>query len=387
MKRIAVVGVLGLAVLGCEDTNGPSSLPAPQNLFYVLEASGDPEAPAGVLLEWDAVNASNLQVYNVYSSLDGTNFDLRGSTTSLTFHDGGQPDVEYFVTAVDTDGDESPDSDHVIIDEFLRLESPTALASISLDGAVHLLWTDNPFETEPEGFRRYRVYSTDYSLDEDLCGATWVLEGTTIGPEFISSPLPNGLPFCFAVSAESIEGWESLWSPLRADTPRPDARNVLVWNTVANPSLSGFRFFLDANGDGVAADTELGLVTSSTDPIIDFQVVENGGIMTLQPVRAGVTVALYSNQPISDLTDIDIAPLAGFAATGIEASPGFGYVFQMQEADGFFRYGGLRVQHVGVDFIIFDWSYQTDPGNPELSRHGGRPTAPDHELIVTGVKR
>ena len=27
--------------------------------------------------------------------------------------------------------------------------------------------------------------------------------------------------------------------------------------------------------------------------------------------------------------------------------------------------------HVGQDYVIFDWSYQTDPGNPELHVGGG----------------
>ena len=37
-------------------------------------------------------------------------------------------------------------------------------------------------------------------------------------------------------------------------------------------------------------------------------------------------------------------------------------------ADGFLRYGALRATHVGRDFAIVDWSYQTDPGNPQLIR-------------------
>ena len=46
--------------------------------------------------------------------------------------------------------------------------------------------------------------------------------------------------------------------------------------------------------------------------------------------------------------------------------PGFGYVFEMDGGDGFKRYGALRVTHVGQDFLIVDWAFQTDPGNPEL---------------------
>ena len=41
------------------------------------------------------------------------------------------------------------------------------------------------------------------------------------------------------------------------------------------------------------------------------------------------------------------------------------------QGDGLVRYGAVRVSHVGQNFLIFDWSYQTDPGNPELLVGGG----------------
>jgi hypothetical protein len=50
----------------------------------------------------------------------------------------------------------------------------------------------------------------------------------------------------------------------------------------------------------------------------------------------------------------------------LEASPGFGYVFEMDGGDGFLRYGAVRVTHVGQNFLILDWAFQTDRGNPEL---------------------
>ena len=40
----------------------------------------------------------------------------------------------------------------------------------------------------------------------------------------------------------------------------------------------------------------------------------------------------------------------------------------MNENDGFYRYGAVRVVAVGPDYVIFDWSYQPDRGNPELLR-------------------
>lgn len=378
------LGLIGVAAVACNDTSAPS-IAAPQNLIYMLEASGDPQAPAGVLLTWDQVTDPDLDLYRVYSSVDGTNFDLRASTTSISFHDVGQPDLSYFVTAVAQNGDESDGSNEVTIDERLRLESPSSIVGTSLDQAVHLAWSDNAFLAEPAGFRRYRVYSTSYSLDDGLCGESWAVEGTTVSPEFLVGALTNGAPMCFGVSAESIEGWESLWSPLWADTPRPDARNVVVFRQGADITVSGFSFYMDTNGDGQVNANELGLVLRGDRTDIDFRVIDIAGVLYLEPVRAGTGVVSYGTVPVEDLTSIDIAPDTTFDASAIEASPGFGYVFEMDGGDGFARYGAVRVTHVGTDYLILDWSYQTDPGNPELQYHGGLPVGEGGGLVIRGV--
>ena len=92
------------------------------------------------------------------------------------------------------------------------------------------------------------------------------------------------------------------------------------------------------------------------------------GSLWLKPVRGDVKLALYSTSPVADLTSIDIAPVRSAFATGaIEAVPGYAYVFEMLLADGL-HYGAVRVTHVGRTYLILDWSYQTDPGNPELRR-------------------
>ena len=379
-KMLVVVGAMAMAA--CSDLFAP--IERPEGLIYELEPSGDPLLPLGVLLTWLPVTDPGLEAYNVYGRLDGSSqFDLRGTTTSTSFHDNGFPDLEYRVTAVNTEGDESQPSDAVLIDERLRLEAPASIVGTTLNGAIHLAWADNAFLAEPDGFKTYRVYTTSYDLDADLCGATWSLEGTTVAPEFLVAALANGVSMCFGVSAESIEGWESLWSDLWADTPRPDARNVLAYAFQADADLSGFRFFEDLNGDGLVGANELGLIRRGDRTDIDFFLDRVGSAIFLEPVRTGTTLALYSANPIEDLTSIDIAPVGGYAPTGLSAEPGFGYVFEMDGGDGFLRYGGLRVTHVGTDFIIFDWSYQTDHGNPELSVSGGRASG-GGGLVVTG---
>jgi len=245
---------------------------------------------------------------------------------------------------------------------------PATLSSTSLDGAVALTWTDNSYTSDPGNFQNYRVYSTSYNLDQNQCGSSWQLEGTTVAPEFVVGALTNGIPHCFSVTATSVDGFESDRSPLRADTPRPDSRNIILYATQFQAPGSAFRFWDDLNRDGGVQADELGLVRSSTDPAIDFFVDRDGvGDLYLTPVRVGTGVEYYDdNDPVEDLTSIDFAADRTYRTSGILAIPGYGYVFEMDGGDGFKRYGAVRLSHVGQDFLILDWAYQTDPNNPEL---------------------
>lgn len=244
--------------------------------------------------------------------------------------------------------------------------APSALTSTSLDAAVALTWPDNAFEADPANFSNYVVYSTSYDLDHDQCGSDWNIEGTTVAPEFIVAALTNGVPKCFEVTAQGTAGGESNASPVRNDTPRPDARNIVVYARQAQSAGSAFRFWQDLNSDGAVARSELGLALDGSNAAADFTIERDGtGTLYLTPARAGVTVALYGTAPVEDLTSIDLAPLDGFDAVGIEALPGWGYVFEMPGTQ-FVQYGAVRVTHVGQNFLILDWAYQTDPGNPEL---------------------
>jgi hypothetical protein len=249
-------------------------------------------------------------------------------------------------------------------------QSPTTLSSVSLDGAIALSWSDNAYVSDPSNFQNYRVYSTTYNIDTNptTCGTSFTLEGTTVAPEFVVGALTNGVPRCFAVTAISVDGFESDRSPLRGDTPRPDARNVVVFARQSQNAQSGFRFWDDLNGDGQVQSDELGLVRGGSSANIDFAVDRDAsGDLFLTPVRAGTGVEYYNSAaPVDDLTSVDFAPDQTYQSTPIQAVPGFGYVFQMSAADGIPRYGALRVTHVGQTFLILDWAFQTDPGNPEL---------------------
>ena len=254
---------------------------------------------------------------------------------------------------------------------------PADLTSTTLDQAVALNWPDNAYTADPANFEVYAIYSTSYDFDNDLCGNSWALEGTTVAPEFIVGALSNGVPRCFTVTARSVEGAESARSVSRADTPRPDSRNLALNVLPSQDAGSGFRFWDDLDGDQQVQDSEMGLVRAGSAGDIDFAVERDGtGSVFLTPVRPGTGVEFYDDEvPVGDLTSVDFAPCipdsspdgcAPYTTSPIEALPGFGYVFETDGGDGFVRYGAVRVTHVGPTFIILDWAFQTDRGNPEL---------------------
>ena len=393
MRKLVPLAILALvAIAACQpalvDPGNGSGPSTPANLSYQLEPSGDPSRPLGILLIWDDVTDANLASYRVYSRAAASDaYGLRGQTTSNTFHDNGVPHLQYYVTAVDADGNESSGSNVITVDQRLQLVAPTWLTSISLNGAIHLQWDDTSYAAAPARFKWYRIYSTDYNLDTGFCGTSWSLEGTTIAPEFLASAMTNGVPRCFGVSAVSQEGYESLWSPLRQDTPRPDARNTLVFAYDKNQAQSGFRFWQDANNDGIAQTSELGLVQDGNLTSIDFWVHRDptDSSLWLVPEFSGTQVQLYGNSPVADLTSIDFAPASGYSRNMIQAVAGYGYVFQIVEGSSI-RYAALRVTDVSRDYVIFDWSFQTDVGNPELLVRGGQSTALSTTTVVTGSK-
>lgn len=368
MRRPVFLIAAAVALSACSNsdiTGGTSDLTPPSNLTYQLVPSGDPVNPEGIVLRWDPVDDSRVTNYVVYSrGSAGEQWSRRAETTSASFDDLGTPDLQYQVASMASDGSESAPSNTITVDASNTLITPGTLSSISLNQAVWLSWPADARLDAPGLFDYYRVYSTGYDLDRNLCDPDWVLEGTTVSEDFLASGLPNGEPRCFAVSAISIDGHESDWTTPRSDTPRPDARNVLLFASDVDATESGFSFFVPSTG-------ALGVVLPGNRTDIDFRVERDpDGSMWLVPIRSGTVLALYSEYPLADLTSIDIAPPDDeFSAGAIEAVPGYGYVFRTL-LDGQYHYAGVRVTNVSKDYIIIDWSYQRDPGNPELSIGG-----------------
>jgi hypothetical protein len=357
----AMALTLTVFVSGCDATGvGHADPDEPTDLYYQLIPSGDPTAPAGIVLQWTAPRSGRALTYDVYSRISTRDeFDLRGTTTSPSFHEAAYPQLQYYVEAIDGEGRVLGQTNVVEVDERNRLPAPQALTSVTLNGGVQLLWDQNAYDASPSLFDSYRVYSTSMTATRACDDAAWALEGTTVSDGFLARNLPNGETRCFAVSAISIDGHESLWSNIREDTPRFDARSIVVDASDVRRTSSGFVFM---PGAGV-----LGSVVSDTTPGADLVLERRAdGALWFRSARAETRIMQYGVTPLSTLEAIDRAPLVGYVDAA-RAIAGYGYAVRVQYADGM-RYASLRVVHVAADYVLFDFAFQTQSGNGELLR-------------------
>ncbi len=307
-----------LVLAACSETQivgGGSLVSAPSNLLYTVEASGTPGAPSGVLLQWDFDNDPNLSSWNVYSRGSTTeSYRLRATTTSNSFHDEGIPHLQYYVTAADIDGNESGPSNVVTVDERLVLDKPTTLTSTTLNAAIALTWSDNAFLGNPSRFKIYRVYSTSYDLDQNLCGDTWFLEGTTVSPEFIvCSADQRSIPLLWGFRREYRGVRESMvtdpfgYSAAR----RPECGDLRSSGSGCGqwfPVLARFERQWDGPGGGVGIDPRWVFHTQRLFGRAGRRRCALSHPGAQRDRRAAVTGAA----PVADLTSIDVAPVGPY---------------------------------------------------------------------------
>ena len=177
-------------------------------------------------------------------------------------------------------------------------DTPASLSSTSLDGAVALTWTDNSYQSDPAplfqlpGLQHRRTTSTTTSAAR--AGAS------RARPWHRSSSwarLPMASPGAFHVTAVSVDGFESGRSPLRADTPRPDSRNVAV-ATVQSDVTAGAASASGTISTATASPTTTSWAWCGTarSGAIDFFVDRDiDGRVFLNPVRFGTGVEYYAN--------------------------------------------------------------------------------------------
>jgi hypothetical protein len=219
--------------------------------------------------------------------------------------------------------------------------APRGVRSVTGDGEVLLVWYEN---TEPdiEGYRIYRSQTLE---------GYYYLIGETNLDYFLDFGLQNGETYFYAVSAFDCNGNEGdLSYDIVYDTPRPEGYGEKVFDYHIWPDYGGWNFsgYCIVPFDHPACDFYYGYDSYYEAPF--FYVGRTGGLIQ----DFGYT---------ESLDEITYAPEYGWSSTGIvETIIGHTYIFWTWDN----HFAKFRVIEIDEDYVVFDWAYQIDPGNPEL---------------------
>lgn len=271
---------------------------------------------------------------------------------------------EYYVAAVGSGAETASTVVSVFVPTFTPPPVPDSAEVIALDGANYLKW--GTASRAAGDFSFYTVYLA-------VAADTFLL-GETDSEGFLDQLAANGTTYSYFVTAVDSDGDESNGSTLASGTPRPDYHGEWVYAFEDQPTLSGFFFQADegtsriVTGNGGAWDlrmesdgTTWWLRTGGS-----AEVHNNGGFVT-KALKCGPGADF-------DCSDVSVAPTINYATGLFEMIPQTTYVVRVTDTDGV-HYGAIRVEFLGFDqadaIMIFDWSYQLQPGNPNLVGQAG----------------
>ena len=236
--------------------------------------------------------------------------------------------------------------------------APRGLYSTTGDQSVTLRWLAN---TEA-GVAGYRVYQSTCAT---TCPYTRI--GTSTGTSFLVTGLTNGVTRFFAVAAVDGAGNESaLTYETVYDTPRPEGIGAAMVNLRGGPGGTGWDF-------------SAMLARPISNSAVDVLYSDTLGFSEIYAADANTDIqdAGYA----TTLDAVDYAPTAGWSPTGsVEVIPGHCYVVWTRDN----HFAKFRVTSSSLGAVIFDWAYQTDPGNGELrARRAGHGAANARQAAVT----
>ena len=352
-----------------------------------IDGGGDPDGPRnvdasyyalGVDVTWELGFAWDGEAFRVYGKRrSDPDFFLIAEVTSCSDGFCTYRDInvvsgvtyEYFVSAVDPDTGEEASSQvvEVFVPSPVPPPVPTGVGAVALDNAAYLFWSDDP--ANESDFSFYRVYLV---AEDDL------LLGETDSPGFVDFLAVNGSTFTYFVTSVDDQGHESAESGLVDVTPRPDFTGELINAHEDVPGNSGFRF---------QESEDFAAVLPGTDPDRHFRLESDAsGLWFVAGPGAEIfptgqfTTALKCGVAADlDCTSWEVAPTSGYGTDDVPVDPEFTYMFRVPGDGGGDHYGAVRVTLAGQDqdgndLIVFDWAYQTQAGNPNLSEVTSSPT-------------
>jgi hypothetical protein len=230
------------------------------------------------------------------------------------------------------------------------LPAPSGVFTVTGDRYVEVFW-DEIQNSDVDGYRIYRSVAAD---------GPYVALGSSSDGYYLDDEVSNGVTYYYAVSAYDHNDDESdLSYELVHDTPRPDGTNLVVYDedALAGVDFSGWDDVMVLPWDDPYADMYLfwdadseHYAMASTDVILGEEIYGTD----LQP--AGY---------VDSLDELDWAPEGGWSTEQADiVILRVGHAYWVWTWDG--NFAKFQVQMVGEDFVILDWAYQTDEGNPEL---------------------
>lgn len=233
--------------------------------------------------------------------------------------------------------------------------APTGVYSITGNEWIEIHWNAN---TEP-GLEGYDIF---WAGDESG-PFEYMVSVPRHRTYYVDTQVDNGVTYFYKIRAYDALDRVSSFSAIIFDTPRPAGTGLVLYDYLGqNAGASGYDF----SAYRVQAS---GLATT------DVYFGSPNGVPTLvgkgSSVGNGVDVQDYG---FIDLDFVDWAPdiYEGWSPSKrAEMIPGHSYVVQILDASGYYFYAKVYCRTATEDFVVLDWAFQEDPGNPELAPERG----------------
>jgi len=238
---------------------------------------------------------------------------------------------------------------------------PAGVYTITGDGYVEICWS----EVRGEDLAGYRVYR---SREEQ--GTYWRI-GSSSDNYFVDEDVENGVTYYYAVTSYDWDGNESNLSYETVhDTPRPEGRDLVIYDQDARAGVdfSGYYHHMIQPWDGPFVDMYL-LWLNNRYCLASKDVEYQGAVYGTDIQYAGY---------VNSLDELSWAPDGGWSveiADTVTLYQDHAYVVWTWDN----HFAKFQVVHIGYDYVVIDWAFQVDEGNPELK---ALPTEETSERLV-----
>jgi hypothetical protein len=236
---------------------------------------------------------------------------------------------------------------------------PAGVYSITGDGWVEVCWS----EVRTEDLAGYRIYRSG-----EEHGTYWRI-GSSSDNCFVDRDVVNGVTYYYAVASYDWNGNESNLSYETVhDTPRPEGRDLVIYDQDARAGVDFSRYYHH-------------MIQPWDDPFVDMYLLWLNSRYCLASKDLEYQGAVYGTDIqyagyVNSLDELNWAPEGGWSldiADTVVLYQDHAYVVWTWDN----HFAKFQVVHIGYDYVVIDWAFQVDEGNPELK---GLPAEGDTEL-------